>query len=97
MFDLTGKCALVTGASGGLGAVIARDLHKQGATVALSGTREEALKIVAEELKDRVHVLPCNLSDMDAVDGLIKQAEEAMGQLDILVNNGIYWGLSRDS
>lgn len=93
MFDLTGKCALVTGASGGLGAVIARDLHKQGATVALSGTREEALKVVAEELKDRVHVLPCNLSDMDAVDGLVKQAEEAMGQLDILVNNA---GLTRD-
>lgn len=93
MFDLTGKCALVTGASGGLGAAIARDLHKQGATVALSGTREDALKIVAEELKDRVHVLPCNLSDMEAVDGLIKQAEEAMGQLDILVNNA---GLTRD-
>jgi 3-oxoacyl-[acyl-carrier protein] reductase len=93
MFDLTGKCALVTGASGGLGAAIARDLHKQGATVALSGTREDALNIVAEELKDRVHVLPCNLSDMAAVDNLIKQAEEAMGQLDILVNNA---GLTRD-
>lgn len=93
MFDLTGKCALVTGASGGLGAVIARDLHAQGATVALSGTREDALNVVAAQLKDRVHVLPCNLSDMEAVDGLIKQAEEAMGQVDILVNNA---GLNRD-
>ncbi|WP_340150056.1 3-oxoacyl-[acyl-carrier-protein] reductase [uncultured Sneathiella sp.] len=93
MFDLTGKCALVTGASGGLGAVIARDLHRQGATVALSGTREEALQKVAAELKDRVHALPCNLSDMAAVDNLIKQAEEAMGQVDILVNNA---GLTRD-
>ncbi|WP_288900737.1 3-oxoacyl-[acyl-carrier-protein] reductase [uncultured Sneathiella sp.] len=93
MFDLTGKCALVTGASGGLGAAIARDLHKQGATVALSGTREDALKVVASELGDRVHVLPCNLSDMAAVDNLIKQAEDAMGQLDILVNNA---GLTRD-
>ncbi|MCC3304857.1 3-oxoacyl-[acyl-carrier-protein] reductase [Sneathiella sp. HT1-7] len=93
MFDLTGKCALVTGASGGLGAVIARDLHAQGATVALSGTREDALNVVAAQLKDRVHVLPCNLSDMEAVDGLIKQAEEAMGQVDILVNNA---GLTRD-
>ena len=93
MFDLTGKCALVTGASGGLGAVIARDLHAQGATVALSGTREDALNVVAAQLKDRVHVPPCNLSDMEAVDGLIKQAEEAMGQVDILVNNA---GLTRD-
>ncbi|MDF2368093.1 3-oxoacyl-[acyl-carrier-protein] reductase [Sneathiella sp.] len=93
MFDLTGKCALVTGASGGLGAAIARDLHKQGATVALSGTREDALNIVAAQLKDRVHVLPCNLSDEAAVDALIKQAEEAMGQVDILVNNA---GLTRD-
>ena len=93
MFDLTGKCALVTGASGGLGAAIARDLHKRGATVALSGTREDALKIVAGELKDRVHVTPCNLADGAAVDNLIKQAEEAMGQVDILVNNA---GLTRD-
>ncbi|MZR30963.1 3-oxoacyl-[acyl-carrier-protein] reductase [Sneathiella litorea] len=93
MFDLSGKCALVTGASGGLGAVIAQELHKQGATVALSGTREDALKVVAEQLKDRVHVVPCNLSDGAAVDNLIKQAEEAMGQVDILVNNA---GLTRD-
>lgn len=93
MFDLTGKCALVTGASGGLGAAIARNLHERGATVAISGTREDALKIVAEELKDRVHVLPCNLSDSTAVDQLIKQAEDAMGQVDILVNNA---GMTRD-
>ncbi|WP_339632318.1 3-oxoacyl-ACP reductase FabG [uncultured Sneathiella sp.] len=93
MFELTGKCALVTGASGGLGAAIARGLHERGATVAISGTREDALNVVANELKVRVHVLPCNLSDMEAVDQLIKQAEEAMGQVDILVNNA---GLTRD-
>lgn len=93
MFDLTGKCALVTGASGGLGAEIAKDLHKAGATVALSGTREDALNKVAAELGDRVHVVPCNLSDMAAVDTLIKEAEAAMGQVDILVNNA---GLTRD-
>ncbi len=93
MFDLTGKFALVTGASGGLGATIAKDLHQAGATVALSGTREDALKNVADSLGDRVHVVPCNLSDPEAVDGLIKRAEEAMGQVDILVNNA---GLTRD-
>ncbi len=93
MFDLTGKCALVTGASGGLGAEIARDLHAAGATVALSGTREAALKEVADTLGDRVHIVPCNLSDMDAVDNLIKDAEAAMGQVDILVNNA---GVTRD-
>ncbi|MEH6544989.1 MAG: 3-oxoacyl-[acyl-carrier-protein] reductase [Sneathiella sp.] len=93
MFDLTGKCALVTGASGGLGAIIAKDLHAAGATVALSGTREDALKAVATELGDRVHVLPCNLSDMEAVGNLIKDADAAMGQVDILVNNA---GLTRD-
>ena len=93
MFDLTGKCALVTGASGGLGAAIARDLHRMGATVALSGTREDALKLVASELETRVHVIPCNLAEGAAVDTLIKQAEEAMGQVDILVNNA---GLTRD-
>ncbi|MCR9212623.1 MAG: 3-oxoacyl-[acyl-carrier-protein] reductase [Proteobacteria bacterium] len=93
MFDLTGKFALVTGASGGLGAAIASDLHQAGATVALSGTREGALKEVADSLGDRVHVVPCNLSDPEAVDGLIKKAEEAMGQVDILVNNA---GLTRD-
>ncbi|MBO6827654.1 MAG: 3-oxoacyl-[acyl-carrier-protein] reductase [Sneathiella sp.] len=93
MFDLSGKCALVTGASGGLGAAIAKDLHDAGATVALSGTREAVLQEVAKEIGERTHVLPCNLSDMEAVDGLIKSAEEAMGQVDILVNNA---GLTRD-
>ena len=87
MFDLTGKAALVTGASGGIGSDIARALHKQGATVALSGTRKDALDGLAAELGARTHVLPCNLSDAAAVDALPKQAEEAMGSLDILVNN----------
>ena len=93
MFDLTGKCALVTGASGGIGGAIATALHGAGATVALSGTREEPLKSLAEELGDRAHVLPCNLSDAEAVDALPKQAIEAMGALDILVNNA---GITRD-
>ncbi len=87
MFDLTGKTALVTGASGGIGSAVAKTLHTQGATVALSGTRVEALEAVAAELGDRAHILPCNLSDSAAVDALPKQAEEAMGQLVILVNN----------
>jgi 3-oxoacyl-[acyl-carrier protein] reductase len=94
MFDLTGKSALVTGASGGIGSDIARALHAQGATVALSGTRKEALDALASELGERTHVLPCNLSDGEAVDALPKQAEEAMGKLDILVNNA---GLTRDN
>jgi len=94
MFDLSGKCALVTGASGGLGAAIAKDLHAAGATVAISGTREDALKALADEIGgDRVHVVPCNLSDMEAVDNLIKDADTAMGRVDILVNNA---GLTRD-
>lgn len=94
MFDLTGKSALVTGASGGIGSDIARALHGQGAVVALSGTRKEALDALASELGDRTHVLPCNLSDSAAVDALPKQAEDAMGGLDILVNNA---GLTRDN
>lgn len=94
MFDLTGKGALVTGASGGIGSDIARALHGQGATVALSGTRKEALDALAAELGERTHVLPCNLSDAAAVDALPKQAEEALGNLDILVNNA---GLTRDN
>jgi 3-oxoacyl-[acyl-carrier protein] reductase len=93
MFDLAGKTALVTGASGGIGGAIARALHARGATVALSGTRRDALDAVAGELKARAHVLPCDLSDAAAVDALIGQAEQAMGQLDILVNNA---GLTRD-
>ncbi|WP_300014725.1 3-oxoacyl-[acyl-carrier-protein] reductase [uncultured Roseobacter sp.] len=94
MFDLTGKNALVTGASGGIGAEIARLLHGAGATVGLSGTRVEPLEALAAELGDRAHVLPCNLSDMAAVEALPKQAAEAMGSVDILVNNA---GITRDN
>ena len=94
MFDLTGKCALVTGASGGIGAAIARVLHGAGATVALSGTREDPLRALAADLGDRAHVLPCNLSDFAAVEALPKQAAEAMGSVDILVNNA---GITRDN
>lgn len=85
--DLTEKTALITGASGGIGAEIARVLHAAGATVALSGTRVEPLEALAAELGARAHVLPCNLSDMEAVEALPKQAIEAMGRVDILVNN----------
>ena len=94
MFDLTGKNALVTGASGGIGAQIARDLHSAGATVGLSGTRVDPLQALADELGDRAHVLPCNLSDAEAVTALPKQAAEAMGSVDILVNNA---GITRDN
>ena len=94
MFDLTGKCALVTGASGGIGAEIARALHGAGATVGLSGTRVEPLEALATELGERAHVLPCNLSDAEAVNALPKQAIEAMGAVDILVNNA---GITRDN
>src|SRR5204862_4665742 len=87
MFDLTGRTALVTGATGGIGGAIARALHAQGATVALSGTRREVLDKIAAELGERVHVLPCNLSNAAEVEGLVPAAEEAMGQLDILVAN----------
>ncbi|MGO9774100.1 MAG: 3-oxoacyl-[acyl-carrier-protein] reductase [Roseiarcus sp.] len=94
MFDLTGKTALVTGASGGIGGAIARALHAQGASVALSGTRREALEALAGELATRVHVTPCDLTDKDAVEALVPAAEAAMGSLDILVNNA---GLTRDN
>ncbi|MEZ5779874.1 MAG: 3-oxoacyl-ACP reductase FabG [Paracoccaceae bacterium] len=94
MFDLTGKAALVTGASGGIGGAIARALHGAGAAVGLSGTREEPLRALAAELGGRAHVLPCNLSDAGAVEALPKQAAEAMGSVDILVNNA---GITRDN
>ena len=93
MFDLTGKNALITGASGGIGGAIAKALHGAGATVALSGTRVEPLEALAGELGERAHVLPCNLSDGEAVDALPKEAAAAMGSVDILVNNA---GITRD-
>ncbi|HEX2653707.1 MAG TPA: 3-oxoacyl-[acyl-carrier-protein] reductase [Xanthobacteraceae bacterium] len=94
MFDLSGKTALVTGASGGIGGAIAKALHQQGATVAISGTRREALEQFAGELGDRTHVLPCNLADKDEVEALVPKAEETMGHIDILVNNA---GITRDN
>jgi 3-oxoacyl-[acyl-carrier protein] reductase len=94
MFDLTGKTALVTGATGGIGGAIARTLHRQGGTVAISGTRRDALDQLSRELKDRVHVLPCNLADKDEVETLVPKAEEAMGRLDILVANA---GIAKDN
>ncbi len=94
MFDLTGKAALVTGASGGIGGAIARTLHGAGATVGLSGTREAPLQELAAALGGRAFVLPCNLSDAAAVEALPKAAVEAMGSVDILVNNA---GITRDN
>lgn len=95
MFDLTDLSALVTGASGGIGAAIAEALHAQGATVALSGTRREALEKLAERLgNDRVHVVTANLSDRNSVEGLVPAAEAAMGKVDVLVNNA---GITRDN
>jgi 3-oxoacyl-[acyl-carrier protein] reductase len=94
MFDLTGKNALITGASGGIGGDIARALHGAGASVGLSGTRVEPLQKLADELGERAHVLPCNLSDSESVEALPKQAAEAMGSVDILVNNA---GITRDN
>jgi 3-oxoacyl-[acyl-carrier protein] reductase len=94
MFDLGGRTALVTGASGGIGQDIARALHQAGATVALSGTRREALDKLAGEFSERVHVLPCDLSDKDQTEKLIPAAEAALGGLDILVNNA---GITRDA
>lgn len=93
MFELSGLNALVTGATGGLGGQIARALHAQGATVGISGTRAVALEALAKELGERVHILPCNLGDKDAVEALVPAAEAAMGQVDILVNNA---GITRD-
>ncbi len=94
MFDLTGRKALVTGATGGLGQAIARTLHGAGATVALSGTKPEALEAFAKELGARAAAVPANLSDTAAVEALVPAAEEAIGPLDILVNNA---GITRDN
>ena len=94
MFDLNGMTALVTGASGGIGSAIAKSLATQGARVALSGTREEALRAIAAEIGGDSVILPCNLGDPAAVDGLVPRAVEALGKLDILVNNA---GVTRDN
>jgi 3-oxoacyl-[acyl-carrier protein] reductase len=95
MFDLTGKTALVTGATGGIGGEIAKALHKQGATVVLSGTRAEALESLKTELGTRAFTATCNLGDKESVEGLVKAAEAAAGApIDILVNNA---GITRDN
>ena len=95
MFDLSGKTALVTGASGGIGGAIAKSLHAQGANVVLSGTRAEALEAVKSELGSRASVATCNLGDKESVEGLVKAAEAAAGApIDILVNNA---GITRDN
>jgi 3-oxoacyl-[acyl-carrier protein] reductase len=94
MFDLTGKKALVTGASGGIGGAVARALHAQGATVAVSGTKVPQLEALAGSLSERVHVLPADLGDAAACEKLIEEADSAMGQVDVLVNNA---GLTRDT
>lgn len=94
MFDLTGKCALVTGASGGIGGAVATALHRAGAVVALSGTRVGPLEDLAGVLGARAHVLPCDLADSAAIEALPKAAAEAMGAVDILVNNA---GITRDN
>jgi 3-oxoacyl-[acyl-carrier protein] reductase len=94
MFDLSGKTALVTGATGGIGGATARALHKAGATVAVSGRQAEKLEALAKELGDRVHVLPCDLGDRAAVAKLVDEAVGKLGRLDILVNNA---GLTRDN
>ncbi len=93
MFDLNEKCALITGASGGIGGAIARAMHAAGARVGLSGTREDALGALAGELGEGADVLPADLMSADAAGQLFKDAEAAMGGVDILVNNA---GLTRD-
>jgi 3-oxoacyl-[acyl-carrier protein] reductase len=87
MFDLAGRTALVTGATGGIGAAIAQALHQQGATVAISGRRRDALQSLAATMQERVHVLPCDLADAAQSNALVAKAEETMGKLDILIAN----------
>jgi len=94
MFDLKGRHALVTGASGGIGGAIARALHAQGAKIALSGTRLDALEALKNELGERAMAFPCDLSDSAQTDALLRSVEAATGQIDILVNNA---GLTRDN
>jgi len=94
VFDLSGKCALITGASGGIGSAVARALHGQGATVAVSGTRKNALDSLVQELGDRAYATPCDLSDPDTVGALIGDAEGVMESVDIVVNNA---GITRDN
>jgi 3-oxoacyl-[acyl-carrier protein] reductase len=94
MFDLSGKTALITGASGGIGGAIARALHKQGATVTLSGTRTDALEQLKSSLGERAHAVAARMDDPADIDRLAKEAEAAMGKLDILVNNA---GITRDN
>jgi 3-oxoacyl-[acyl-carrier protein] reductase len=94
MFDLAGRVALVTGASGGIGSAIARALHARGAAVALSGTREQALQALAAELGERSFVAPANLADRASVEALLPAVEAGLGPVDILVNNA---GLTRDN
>jgi 3-oxoacyl-[acyl-carrier protein] reductase len=94
MFNLSGKTALVTGATGGIGASTARALHQAGATVAISGRQADKLEALAKELGERVHVVPCDLADRAAVSKLIDEAVAKLGRLDILVNNA---GLTRDN
>ena len=94
MFDLAGKTALITGASGGLGGAITRALHARGAKVALSGTRKEVLESLANDLKDRTLVAPCDLSNVESVETLVPTIEASLGAVDILVNNA---GVTRDN
>ncbi|HXX04420.1 MAG TPA: 3-oxoacyl-[acyl-carrier-protein] reductase [Xanthobacteraceae bacterium] len=94
MFELTGKTALITGATGVIGGSIARILHAQGAAVGISGTRREVLDQLAADLGERVHILPCNLANSAETDALVPRAEEAMGQLDVLVANA---GITKDN
>lgn len=93
MFNLQGKKALITGATGGIGGEIAKSLSAAGATIAISGTREEKLKELASEIKGECHILPCNLSNVEEVEALIEKAETLMGQVDILICNA---GITKD-